>query len=339
MMREVFGTTSAGESVERVTLTSDALTVKVLTYGAILQDVRLTGVAHSLTLGTETFAPYERDMAVFGGLMGPVVNRISGAQAAIDGTVYTFEPAGDLPFSLHSGAAGTHLKLWELRDLGADFVTLGLVLPEGEGGFPGRREVTARFSVAGAALTLEVTAETDAPTILNFANHSYWNLDGSDHTGGHRLRIAADRVTESDAHACPTGRILEVAGTGFDFRDLRAVPAPDAPRLDNSFCLAEGRRALSFAAEVVGADGVSLVMETTEPGLQVYDGGGIGGPDRVGGHHKGYSALALEAQGWPDAPSHGHFPSIRVDPGETYRQVTRWRFAQTLGTDINALPE
>lgn len=326
MTIEDFGTLEDGRTVERITLTTGRLTVRILTLGAILQDVRLTGVPYSLTLGREEAAPYAGPLATFGGLIGPVANRIAGGEAEIDGEAFRFDKNQAGRHTLHSGGAGTHYRLWALEEASDDQATLSLDLPEGEGGFPGNRRITARYSVEGAALTLDITGATDRPTFLNLANHSYWNLEGGGTTGGHTLRIAADGVLEIDDDILPTGRVMDVDGTRFDFREAKPLPCSDTARLDHNFCLADARRPLSFAAELRGRNGIAMTMETTEPGLQVYDGMGLGGPARAGGELAPFGAVALEAQFWPDAPHHPAFPSIRLDPGDTWQQVTRWTF-------------
>ena len=324
-----FGTTAAGKTVHRLTLSDGPLSASILTWGSTLQDVRLDGVSHALTLGSPGFAPYEGPLASAGGLIGPVVNRISGARADLDGRTVRLEAREGTGMTLHSGSAGTHRKLWTLEDHGPAHALLAIDLPDGEAGFPGARRLTARWQVEGAALTLEVEATTDAPTWINVANHSYWNLDGTETIEGHVLECPAARYLTADEEGLVDGGIASVEGTALDFRGGRALGL-GLPHLDNNLILAEARRELSHAATLTGASGVRMILETTEPGLQVYDGwklAPVGAPDHQGREVAPHRALALEAQGWPDAPSHPGFPSIRLDPGETCRQVTRWSFA------------
>ena len=326
MTIERFGHTADGREVQRVQIGSAALTAKILTMGAILQDVRLAGVPHALTLGTDSLAPYEGGASFHGSIAGPVANRIGQGKAMLDGRVLTFEP-GHKGHTIHSGPTGTHHQIWEIAEATPSSVALRLSLADGLGGFPGNREITASLRVDGARLTLEITGQTDAPTFLNLANHSYWNLDGAGTTSGHTLEVAADEVLETDETVLPTGRLLAVEGTHFDFRTPRPLPNSAEARLDTNFCLARARRNLSFAARLTGASGIAMTMETTEPGLQVYDGHPLSGPGRDGAHHIAYGGVALEAQCWPDAPNQPSFPSIRLAPGETYHQVTRFTFA------------
>lgn len=317
-----FGTTAQGADVRRITLQSGDLTVSVLTYGAILQSVRLDGVAHDLTLGSDRLADYEGGMRYHGALVAPVVNRLGGAQATIAGRQHQFEANQDGRVILHSGAAGTHCKLWDLVSATASEAVLALDLPDGEGGFPGNRRIEARFTlVPPASLRLTVTATSDAATILNTANHSYWNMDGSPTWEGHALQIAADHYLPTDADVVPTGEVRAVSG-GYDLRKLRPI-APNDPEMDHNFCLSAARAPLRDVLRLQGKSGVTLVLATTEPGVQVYDGRNSPRPGR--GHYEG---LAIEAQGWPDAPNHAGFPSIDLAPGALLTQITEWRFAR-----------
>ncbi len=317
---ETFGTTASGQTVRKITIAAGGLSAALLTWGAVLQSVRLPDVAQDLTLGSDRLADYEGDMRYHGSVIAPVVNRLTGAAAPLDGRPLRFEVNFNGRHCLHSGAAGTHLKLWDLVGAGDDHLTLALDLPDGEGGFPGNRRLSARFSISGSALRMELQATTDAPTLWNATNHSYWNLDGSPGWAGHSLRIAADAVLPTDEDFIPTGEILPVAGTAYDFRTGRTI-TPQDPPLDNCFCLSDAPQPLRPVLWLTGRSGVAMEVATTEPGVQVYDGRGALRPGRAL-----YEGLAIETQGWPDAPNRPGFPPIRLLPGEGLRQITEWRF-------------
>jgi aldose 1-epimerase len=323
----LFGKTTDGREVQRICLRAGELTVVVLTWGAVLNDVRLAGAPHSLTLGTDVMAGYEARMVHFGSIVGPVANRIGGASAVIGGKRYDFEVNEAVGKTLHGGNNGTQRRIWTIAEASRSSVTLTLDLADGDGGFPGNRQLTARFDLAApAALTLTLGARSDAETIVNLANHSYWNLDGSTTYAGHRFRVAADSYTPCDVQTLPTGEVAPVVGT-FDLRKGRVLDGTEV--YDTNFCGATAPRPLSFAAELTGKSGVRMVMETTEPGLQVYDGRGINTapyPGHAGVPYTPHAGLALEAQRWPDATNHAHFPSIVLSPGEQYQQVTRFTF-------------
>ena len=168
-----FGRTEVGVAVSKITLGSGRLTASILTYGSILQSVRLDGLAHDLTLGSDRLEDYEGPMQYHGALVGPVGNRINGARAVVDGREMVFPANQDGRHLLHSGDTGTHARVWRLAEVTDTACTLTLTLPDGEGGFAGNRRVSARWSVERpATLRLEVTVTTDAPTPVNFCNHS-----------------------------------------------------------------------------------------------------------------------------------------------------------------------
>ena len=190
----------------------------------------------------------------------------------------------------------------------------------------------ATFTILPAAvLELRLTATTDQPTWINLANHSYWNLDGTQTTQGHTMQIDADHYLPVDAALLPTG-VAPVDGTAYDFRKARPIGAGQPNRYDNTLCLSKSRGPVRKIAKLIGASGVTMTVETTEPGLQIYDGIRIETapyPGHSGTPYIPQSGIAIEAQGWPDALNHDDFPSIHLGPDETYEQVTRWSFERT----------
>ncbi|MCZ8088733.1 MAG: galactose mutarotase [Rhodobacteraceae bacterium] len=317
-----FGRTARGEGVQRITIGRDGLTVSILTWGAVLQGVWLEGAARNLTLGSDRLSDYENGMCYHGSLIGPVVNRFTNARATIAGQELWFEANQDGKHCLHSGSAGTHLKVWRLAEVTEDSLRLELDLPDGEGGFPGKRRITALWHVDGASLHLQVHASTDSVTPINFANHSYWNLDGTPTWAGHRLMIAADSYLPTTPDFTPSGEIAAVDGTPMDLRKARRIE-PGVDVFDNCYVLGTAPGPLREALRLTGQTGIGLVVSTTEPGLQVYDGRNAFRPGR-----SAYEGFAIEAQNWPDAPNHPGFPSITLEPGQDYRQHTVWRFTR-----------
>lgn len=318
-----FGKTAAGQQVQVITLRGGDLVARVLTWGAVLQDLRLAEGAYSLTLGSEDLADYEGDMRHHGSVIGPVVNRLTEAQAPIGGVMHRFEANQDGRLTLHSGKAGTHLKVWQIARATAESATLALDLPDGEGGFPGARRIEARFDVLPpATLRLTITTTTDRDTLANVTNHSYWNLDGSESITGHSLQIFSAHVLPTTPDFVPSGEIRAVGGTAFDFRQPRLI-APETPPLDNCFCLADAQGPLRPALVLKGSNGLTLTVKTTEAGVQVYDGRAARRPNRPA-----YEGLAIETQGWPDAPNHAGFASIELAAGDTLTQITEWHFAR-----------
>ena len=317
-----FGTTRAGVPVDRIDIAAGDLTVGILTWGAVVHDVRLAGIDRSLTLGSDHLADYEGVLRHHGALIGPIAGRISNARVKIDGMMYELERNQDGRVHLHSGREATHLRTWVPVDRAEDAVTLRCDLADGDCGLPGNRSVTVTYRVtAPAVLTMEVTATTDATTVMNFANHSYWNLDGSETWSGHALQVHADTYLPADADGSPTGEIAPVAGSALDFRAPRVLHAA-TDRFNHNLCLSDSPQPLRDVATLQGASGVAVTLATTCPGLQIFDNSAGARPGR--GYFEG---VALEAQHWPDAPNNPKFPSMRVQPGTPYRQTTRWTIA------------
>lgn len=313
-----------------VTLSTGSLSATILTRGAILQDLRLAGVPHALTVGSPDAAAYTDPLRYFGAVVGPVANRIAQGTARLGDRVHRFDRNDHDTHTLHGGNAGTHAQSWDIDLVRPDRVCLTLALPDGAGGFPGNRTLAAEYALTGPdTLVLTLTAATDADSWLNLAPHALWNLDGSPDLTGHSLRIAADHYLPTDARAMVTGAIAPVADTPFDFRTPRAIGPGTMPRLDHNFCLAAARRAPVQVLTLTGAGGLALDLATSETGIQVYDAAGFDGGaarDHAGRAIGAFCGLALEPQGWPDAPNRPAFPSVRVAAGTAIRQITRWQF-------------
>lgn len=311
-----------GRPVEAIRLRSGQLSAVVLTMGATVQDLRLDGVAHPLVLGFPTLAPYFGEGLYVGALVGRVANRIGGARFTLDGREWRVDTNERGNF-LHGGTDGIHHRIWQVAELHEDRVTLVLELPDGHMGFPGTLAIKAEISLAGGALRFDLQAETDAPTPVSLAHHGYFCLDDSGDIRGHRLQVAADHYLPVDAALIPTGEIAPVSGTGFDFRVARQI-APAG--YDHNLCLSDRRVALRPVASLTGQSGLTLQIETTEPGLQLYDGRHFAGIEGLDQRRYGvFAGLALESQGWPDAVNQPGFPPVILRPGEVSRAVTIYR--------------
>lgn len=334
-----FGTMPDGTPVREVTLQGGGLSARILTWGAVVRDLRLEGHAAPLVLGFETLAPYLTDSPHFGAIAGRYANRIRDGRFVLDGQAVQVDRNFQGRHHLHGGSVAFGKRVWRIVDLAADAVTLGLDDPAGSGGFPGALSVRCAYRLApGGTLEVLLEAETDAPTICNLAQHSYFNLDdgGAGDVLGHRLRVAADSYLAVDDGLIPVGDPAPVAGTPFDYRTARPIGAalPEGG-LDHNFCLSPTRQALRPVAWLTGTSGTTLTVETTEPGLQVYAGAKLNvAPPGLGGRRYGpHAGLALEPQVWPDAPNRPDFPQATLRPAETYRQVTRYRFARPIAGD------
>ncbi len=334
----VFGETSDDETVMSVTLHGGGLRMEALTWGAVVRDVRLDGVAHPLVLGLNTMADYEARSPFFGAIAGRFANRIAGGRFMLDGLEHAL-PCNERGVNhLHGGAAPASFgkRPWTLEHVADDSAQFSLHSPDGDGGYPGTLDARARYTLAeGGVFRVELTAETDRPTLVNLTNHSYFNLDGAPTIDDHVLEIAADAYLPVTPDLIPTGDVLHVDGSPYDFREPRQLargPMDEAVVRDTNFCLAAAPSpAVRFAARLTApTSGVVMEVWTTEPGLQFYDGAKIAMevPGLTGEAYGERAGLCLEAQRWPDAPNHRHFPSATLRPGETYRHVTEYRFAR-----------
>lgn len=327
-----FGSLSDGREVNVATLTwPGGLTVQVLSYGAAVHSIRFPTAAGDLeiTAGLPALADYEADTAYHGVIVGRCANRIDQARFTLDGE--TFEvTANEGPTCLHGGKLGLSKRLWRFEQAERLTATLAYDSPDGEEGFPGALACRVRFELV-AADVLEITweAETDRATPINLTHHLYFNLSGGGGTTilDHELTVAAEAITPVDGRLIPIGDLSAVADTPFDFRIPRQVGErvgdPD-PQLgpgggyDHNFALSGAQPAVRLRSPKTG---VTLEIETDQPGMQLYGGQGLKAP------FVSYGWLALEPQGFPDAINRPEFPSVAVRPGEVYRRRARYRFS------------
>ncbi|MER6266117.1 aldose epimerase family protein [Streptomyces sp900105755] len=320
-MSELFGTLSDGTEVHRWTLERAGTRVRVLSYGGIVQSAEVPdrdGRTADVVLGFAGLDGYlENPGPYFGALVGRYANRIAHARFPLDGVTYSLEP-NNAPNSLHGGARGFDKRVWEATAV-EHGVRLTRVSPHGEEGFPGRLAVAVTYTLdESGALHISYEAVTDAPTVVNLTNHSYFNLAGSGHAGGHELRIAASRYTPVDGDLIPTGEPADVSGTRFDFRTARKIGSG----YDHNLVLDKGvtETPVEIAELYDPASGRTLTVATTEPGIQLYTAEHLTGPFAPG------DGVALETQHFPDSPNRPDFPSTRLDPGRTYRSATVYGF-------------
>ena len=343
-----FGVTPDGEAVQRVTLrNAGGMQVDVITLGASLQGVQVPdreGRLGHVLLGHDTLEPYVRQPHFMGACVGRYANRIGGAAFALDGRNYSIA-ANEGPNALHGGVRGLDKRVWRIESADPHQVVLSHVSPDGDQGFPGALTITATYRLAPEAdqLDLILEAVTDAPTVVSLAPHGYFNLAGADgdrDVMDHELTLAAPAYTPVDDGLIPTGEIRPVDGTPFDFRTARRIgdrvrDGRDAQirvgrGYDHNFVRGAGRtEAPTLAARLVDPlSGRTMELLTTEPGLQFYSGNFLTGEliGRNGVAYRQGQGLCLEPQNFPDAPNRPEFPPARLDPGETYRHHTIWRF-------------
>ncbi|WP_250031356.1 aldose epimerase family protein [Paractinoplanes maris] len=340
--REDWG--SASGPVDRYLLDNGAgLRAAVLTHGGVLQSLEVpdrTGATANVVLGFDRLQGYlDNPGPYFGALIGRYGNRIAQGRFELDGTTYQL-PINNGPSSLHGGASGFDQRLWSATTVD-EALELRLVSPDGDQGYPGALSVTVRYSVTvDNALRIDYEATTDAPTVVNLTNHSYFNLagEGSGDIYDHRLRINATHFTPVDADLIPTGDFHPVARTPMDFREPVAVgerirtgdaQLAHAGGYDHNWMLDGPSGELSPAAHVTEpTSGRTLTVSTTQPGLQFYSGNFLDGTitGTSGRLYRQGDGLALETQHYPDSPNQPAFPSTVLRPGETHRSTTVFQF-------------
>lgn len=345
-----YGMTADGTAVDQYTLTSaSGMTAKIITFGGIVTALKVpdrNGISGNIVLGYDALAAYEAQTVYLGALVGRYGNRIGAARFTLDGNTYPLT-ANDGANSLHGGAKGFDKVVWGAEAVpGEEDVGLKLTYfsPDGEEGYPGNLSVTVVYTVtADNELRIDYSATTDQPTVVNLTHHSYFNLsgNGSGCIYDHIVWIDADRYTPTDSGSIPTGELASVDGTPFDFRVPKAVGKDirsshpqmvGAHGYDHNWVLnrAAGDLSLQPAAQVYSpTSGRRMNVLTTEPGIQFYSGNFLDGT-RVGssgGTYRQGDGLCLETQHFPDSPNHPDFPSTTLNPGDTYRTTTVYRFS------------
>lgn len=289
--------------------------MQISNYGARLLSVVRDGV--DLLYGPKTPAELLADDCYCGAICGRVANRIAGGSFELEGRSYKLA-VNNGPNHLHGGTIGFNARIWSVEHADDTRLVLSLISPDGEEGYPGTVRVRAVYSLGEQGLSLDLEADTDAPTLLNLTNHAYWNLTGQGTIDGHCLSVAADAYTPMVSNI-PTGSIDPVDGTLYDLRrpallGERNAPGAIAGGYDDNYVLNNGGELREVAVLTCGER--RLRVSTNAPGLQVYTGDYL--PLKRGG-------VALEAQNYPDSPHHANFPSIELRPGETYRRRICWQ--------------
>ena len=332
--RREFGRLPDGKAVEAITIGAGKLTADILSWGAVVRDLRFDRRSWPLVLGFDSIDDYLQHSRFFGATAGRYANRIADGRFELDGQIHLLERNFLNRHHLHGGSSSFGLRLWDVAAVSDNAVTLTLESPDGEGGYPGTVNVTCTMSVEPpATLAIHYEGTTSAPTILNLAHHSYFNLDGAPDVLNHKLRINAETFLPVDESLIPTGEIRPVEGTPFDFRETRSIRDPALPitLYDHNFCLAEAPSDEPDVCAVLhGERGLAMTLKTTEPGLQFYDGSTLDVPvSGLGGRTYGaHAGLCLEPQRWPDSPNRPEFTDATLRPGETYRQTSLFEFSE-----------
>lgn len=340
-----FGVTKAGDKVTEYILSNPGgLTVSVLNYGCVVRSIVVPAKCGpvDVVLGHDTMADYEEDFCssgstCCGAFVGRYANRIENAYFSVGGRTYHLEP--------NNGKNHLHgtfpTKLYQSKAFG-DTLLMEAESPDGEDGFPGNLKIAVRYTLTDDNLfRMDYRVSSDADTIINLTNHSYFNLDGGGNVLGQKLRLYASRYLEGNEETCPTGRILPVAATPMDFRAGKVLGReidtgyPQTTMVgggyDHCYVLDRERGSSQSLAAWASSDktGISMKLYTSQPGIQLYTGNFLQDCPTLGKNGQKmdkYSGFALEPQHFPCSPSHPDFPSTVLRAGKVFRSTTSLRF-------------
>ena len=289
-------------------------------------------------LGCPTIADYLGPHPHFNCLVGRYANRMTNAEFTLDGVTHGLD-ANIPPHHLHGGRDGFGLRLWKGK-VDGDGIVFRLTSMAGDGGYPGTLAVEAEYRFAGASVTLEITATTDAPTPVSLTSHHYYNLSGvhGSTVADHEVSIRAAAYLPISEDLTQLGIVQPVFGTPFDIRTpvtLRHAMAADDRQIqlagngfDHTFVVAGS--GLRRAAEVRhAASGRTLTVATDQPGIQLYTGNTLAALGKHGRRYPVHGGLCLETQQFPDAPNHPNYPDAILRPGECFRARTEFEFSVT----------
>lgn len=344
MKTEAFGSIQSGKKATLYILENKNHTVvKVTDFGATLVSVLFAdkdGVMKDMVLGYDDAASYEKGTSCFGATIGRNGNRIKDARFTIDGKEWVIE-ANENNNSLHSGKNGFNHLMWEMKESGDNYVTFYHYSPQEEQGFPGNMHVTVTYTLDDED-TVHITynAKADADTVMNFTNHSYFNLAG--HDSGvmldQKLQLFADAYTpDEDSHSIPTGEIAPVAGTPMDFTTMKPIGQDinaDFEQLhftggyDHNYVLCDKPGTMRQMAKAeCDASGIAMDAYTECCGVQLYAGNFIGTQTGKGGVTYGdRHGFCLESQFYPNAVNEKNFPSPVVPANIEYHSETKYHF-------------
>jgi aldose 1-epimerase len=340
--KSVFGKTKEGMAVELYTLTnSKGMTAKIMTYGATITELIVpdrNGKPGDVILGFANLDQYLASQPYLGAIVGRVGNRIAKGRFQLSGVEYKLA-TNNGPNHLHGGLKGFDKVVWKAKPVASSegtSIEFSYLSADGEEGYPGNLSCKVVYTLTEAnELKIDYTATTDRPTPINLTNHAYFNLagPGSGDILGHELTLVAQRYTPVDDTLIPTGEIASVVGTPMDFTKPAKIGARIAKvkgGYDHNYVLDSGGSKSPVPAARVREAKTGRIMEvlTTQPGVQFYTGNFLDGTIiGIGGAYKKQYGFCLETQHFPDSVNHPNFLSAVLEPGQTYRQTTIYKFS------------
>jgi aldose 1-epimerase len=338
--KDSFGQMPDGRAVNIYTLNDGELEARITNYGARLVTVIAPdrkGQKADVVLGFDNLDGYLKDTSSFGAVVGRYAGRIANGSFKLDGHEYHL-PKNDGNNTLHGGPENFGKQLWEAKEI-PNGVELTYVSKDGEAGFPGTLTTTIRYTLTRRDLKMEYTATTDKDTVLNITNHAYFNLagEGSPDILKHEVKINASKAVPVDAGLIPTGKLMEVAGTPFDFRKLTPIGKNIGAENDQlkygigydiSYALDNNHKFVPAAEAYDPESGRRIEVLTDEPAVHFYTGNHMDGAIGKNGHKYNFRmAYCFEAQHYPDSPNEPNFPTTELKAGQTYHATTVYRFS------------
>ena len=346
MKAEDFTAVVDGKQVGLYTLTNGTITMQVTNFGGRVVSLWTPdrdGKMEDIVLGYDKLDRYVNNTGerFLGAPVGRVGNRIDEGKFTLDGVAYQV-PQNSNGHSLHGGNKGVDMVVWDVEHVSDNAITLHLLSPDGADGFPGNLDILMTYTLTPEN-EFEVTyhAKTDKKTIVNLSHHSFFNLkgEGNGPITDHVLTIKADHITPTDAELIPTGELMAVEGTPFDFREPHAIGeriGAQHEQLINGggydqnwvFAREDNGQVMTLASVYEPTTGRCMDIATDQVAMQFYSGNFFDGTynGKYGKAIKYRESLALETQKHPDAINHEKFPSVVLNPDEVYTHVCIYKF-------------
>ncbi|RPA67161.1 galactose mutarotase [Cyclobacteriaceae bacterium YHN15] len=314
--------------------------VEISSFGGVITKLMVPdreGISENIVLGYDNQEGYDSNDYYFGATVGRYANRIAKGKFELDGTAYQLAN-NDGNNHLHGGLLGFNRKHWDAEMVESENsmkVKMTYMSPDGEEGYPGNLKTTLTFELTeDNKLLLEFESETDKPTILNLTHHGYFNLSAMKETVlGHELVIYAPKYTPVDNELIPTGELVQVANTPFDFNKAKTIGERIAQvpgGYDHNYVVKEQHDSELVKMVELSHPGSGRLMElfADSPGIQFYSGNFLDGKLTTDGiNYSQHMGLCLEPQTFPNSPNEPSFPSARLNPAEKYRHRIQYHFS------------
>jgi aldose 1-epimerase len=341
-----FQQTIDGKPTDLYVLKNNDMQVAITNYGARIVSILVpdkNGKLTDVSVGFDNVDDYTKGGdTYFGAVVGRYGNRIAKGKFKLEGKEYTLA-TNNAPNHLHGGNKGFSRVVWDTQQPDDSTLILTYMSEDGEEGYPGTLDAQVTYTLtSNDELKIDYEATTDKTTVVNLTNHTYFNLngEGSGTVNNHLMMINADKFTPVDSTLIPTGKLVPVANTPFDFRkptpigarinDTNDIQLKYGKGYDHNFVLNKKDNDLTKAAEVVGDEsGIVMDVYTTQPAIQFYGGNFMNGSHKLksGKTDDHRTAFCLETQHYPDSPNHPDFPSTTLEPGKVYKTTTVYAFS------------